>query len=223
MLTLSKLQKVEPAIFAGNNLGKEPSPKLIASTIRQLVKEFKDTPQSINSGNCDLFAERLVSRLKYGYAMETVSLEEEDCDDPEDFDEDLTDVPNHAFVQIGDRYYDAETPQGVTNWWDLPVYKRYDFKETVRPITGIFTRKLALVGSETFEQWLVESNRSERKASFKRRVKQMRKSIDDNIKCTHDNPCGMRKWEQERGRDSMGITGLEGKQFCLWCHNLYEK
>lgn len=152
MLTLKKLKEIEPAVFAGSNHGKKPSPQTIASTIKAIVKEFGQDPQSINSGDCDRFAEELVSRLSYGAAMETVSADEEDYDDPEDFDEDMAEVPNHAFVQIGNRYYDAETPQGVTNWWDLPVYKRFDFQESTTNQRH-FLRNVPLIGSESFAEW----------------------------------------------------------------------
>lgn len=152
MLTLKKLKEIDPAIFAGGNRGKKPTPEKIEATIKQLVKEFGQDPQSINSGDCDRFAEELVARLKYGHAMETVGADEDDYDDPEDFDEDMADVPNHAFVQIGNRYYDAETPQGVTNWWELPVYKRFDFQES-RTNQRHFLRNVPLIGPETFEEW----------------------------------------------------------------------
>lgn len=31
----------------------------------------------------------------------------------------------HAFVKIGDLYYDSECPTGVNCWEDLPTYQRY--------------------------------------------------------------------------------------------------
>jgi len=30
----------------------------------------------------------------------------------------------HAFVKIGDRFFDSETPSGVRDWRDLPYFKR---------------------------------------------------------------------------------------------------
>lgn len=157
MLTLSKLKEIEPAIFAGSSSGKKPSPALIASTIKALFKEWKQSPEDINSGECDNFAQEIISRLKYGYAMETVSADEEDYDDdPDEFDEDLTQVPDHAFVQIGDRYYDAEAPHGVKNWWELPVYRRHNFSETnYRP----FFQKEPIIGRDNFEEWFNETKK----------------------------------------------------------------
>lgn len=84
------------------------------------------------------------------------------------------------------------------------------------------SQKAPIIGRESFEEWFNESNRSERASNRKRRLKQQQKAIKDNIKCTYDNPCETRKWEQGKGRDSLGITGIEGKKFCLWCNNLYE-
>jgi len=37
MLTLNKLKGIDPAVFAGANRGKKPSPETIASTIEQIV------------------------------------------------------------------------------------------------------------------------------------------------------------------------------------------
>jgi len=93
--------------------------------------------------------------------METVAEDEDDYDEPDDFDEDIADVPNHAFVQIGNRYYDAETPKGVANWLDLPVYKRFNFQES-RTNQRHFLRNVPLIGRETFEEWLTESHQRDR-------------------------------------------------------------
>jgi len=65
-----KLRKIEPAMFAGGNIGKKPSHDQIATRIQQIMKDFGQYPQSINSGDCERF---------------------------------------------------AETPLGVTHWWELPV------------------------------------------------------------------------------------------------------
>jgi hypothetical protein len=42
------------------------------------------------------------------------------------FTEDLTEsnLPRHAWVFIRGRHYDAETPRGVRDWKDLPVFRR---------------------------------------------------------------------------------------------------
>jgi len=71
-------------------------------------------------------------------------------------------------------------------------------------------KKLPLIGSDTFEEWFTESNRGERAASRKKHHKAQRKAIDNEEKCTHEEPCDTRKWEQGRGKDSLGLTGLEG-------------
>ncbi len=41
---------------------------------------------------------------------------------------DLSNVPNlshHAWVCYNGRHYDAESPEGVDNWTELPIFKRY--------------------------------------------------------------------------------------------------
>lgn len=34
-------------------------------------------------------------------------------------------LPHHAWVEVGGRLYDAETPNGVPAWMDLPCYQRF--------------------------------------------------------------------------------------------------
>jgi hypothetical protein len=42
------------------------------------------------------------------------------------FTEDLTEspLPGHAWVFFHGRHFDAECPQGVRNWRNLPVFRR---------------------------------------------------------------------------------------------------
>ena len=65
------------------------------------------SPQQINSGNCDSFAEKL-HELIGGQIFETT------------FDHNL---PTHLWVELNGYHYDAETPEGVSEWKELPIFK----------------------------------------------------------------------------------------------------
>ena len=30
----------------------------------------------------------------------------------------------HDFIEYKRKFYDSEAPKGVSNWWDLPIFKR---------------------------------------------------------------------------------------------------
>jgi hypothetical protein len=36
--------------------------------------------------------------------------------------------PGHSFVKIGDKYYDAEVPWGVSQMRKLPIFKKNGYK-----------------------------------------------------------------------------------------------
>ena len=65
-----------------------------------------DAPNVINCGDCHLWA-AIAKRL----IPDAELLSAEDW---------------HAFVKIGDKYYDAERLHGVKHWWSLPANKELD-------------------------------------------------------------------------------------------------
>ncbi len=98
------------------NDGKSPSPDVVTSSIKKLLLKFKKdglNPREINSGYCHDFAYGLVRLVPGSEVWESDPVE----DDPKS--------PVHAFVKVGSLYYDSETINGVKNWKDLPVFKRY--------------------------------------------------------------------------------------------------
>lgn len=72
--------------------------------VDEIVAEMGDSPISINSGRCDEFAEEFAERVG-GEVM-------------------VDDYISHYFVKYNGRYYDSETPNGVTNYHDLPAAQR---------------------------------------------------------------------------------------------------
>lgn len=99
----------------------------LRNIILALVKQWEEsrgyTAYSINSGNCETFAMELQEAveasptLKSGhYCMmwgeEYPELFEKVC------------PRGHCFFKFEDKYYDSETPNGVTNPEKLPLYRR---------------------------------------------------------------------------------------------------
>ncbi len=86
---------------------------MISQEIRKLVKEWDMKPIDINKGLCDTFALEVIKRMG-GYSSEIT-------DQATDFD---TDLPGHFWLEYKGRCYDAECPQGVNNWLELPMFAR---------------------------------------------------------------------------------------------------
>ena len=91
-----------------------PLPELI----RQLVKACGKSPYDINNGDCDSFANALL------IAAEQMDLPVEFFDS---YDE--VDIPVHYWVCIDGKHYDAEVPEGVREWRELPIFKNYFLKK----------------------------------------------------------------------------------------------
>ena len=79
----------------------------------------------INAGDCFRWA--LLACKLHGGQLYSVSLMIEDLDFiiPGTFKPDGT----HAFIKIDNKYYDAETTEGVDDWEQLPYFKRIDFSQ----------------------------------------------------------------------------------------------
>lgn len=65
------------------------------------------TPRQINDGRCNDWAwfvwNRMPGTLIGGHRI---------------------DAEGHAYIFYRGRYYDAETPKGVKQWWQLPWFRR---------------------------------------------------------------------------------------------------
>ena len=83
----------------------------IQKAITQTIKDWDMTPDQINGGNCDNFAGDVTRLLGEGEPI---------------WDDELTgeEWGSHCFIKYKNRYYDAECPQGVNNWQDLPLFAR---------------------------------------------------------------------------------------------------
>ncbi len=79
---------------------------LLSQVIRQVVKEFSEHPYDINDGRCDEFAEVVIERVP-GAVFRDLGLEW-----------------GHCVIEFDGRYYDAEEPEGVLHWRQLPLCVR---------------------------------------------------------------------------------------------------
>lgn len=78
----------------------------------------KLTPEMCNDGYCDIFADKFKEMYPASEKWTT--------------DYGIDDSFGHVFNKLGNKFYDAETPQGVTDWKQLPymqkvlkLYKKY--------------------------------------------------------------------------------------------------
>jgi hypothetical protein len=86
----------------------------VPAVVKKLVKEFGKTPYQINDGECDDFADKLQEQIG-GVFLQTA---------PWDGNFVSSQLPGHAWVYWGGRHYDAETPNGVADWKQLPIFKK---------------------------------------------------------------------------------------------------
>jgi hypothetical protein len=85
--------------------------KTISEIIGELVERFDLPAHLINSGKCRDFAEALQREFPDGKVC------------PNDFEDGYC---YHVSFLWNDRFYDAECPEGVEDWRNLPCMKRYD-------------------------------------------------------------------------------------------------
>ncbi|MBI3416717.1 MAG: hypothetical protein HY043_15605 [Verrucomicrobia bacterium] len=82
--------------------------------IRRLVAAYGLQPCDINNGNCDYFAEDFL------FASKTLGNLGEFFVTPDD-----EDLPRHCWACVSGKHFDAEAPEGVEDWRDLPIFKKH--------------------------------------------------------------------------------------------------
>lgn len=76
-----------------------------------VVKDWIEfTPQVINNGFCDIWAEHFIKHIGGDFKSTHIS--------------DGGDTSGHSFVKYKDLYFDAEAPQGVKSPLELPYFQR---------------------------------------------------------------------------------------------------
>lgn len=106
-----------------------------AAAIADLLRSPRfagQTSREINRGDCDVFAGELLMRIG-GSHFST------DFDGPGG-------EPSHEWVELNGRAYDAETPEGVAGWRELPIFIRHREQVARR-------NREALIGTAMFRRW----------------------------------------------------------------------
>jgi len=73
------------------------------------------TPQQINDGNCDSFADDVQTTME-NHQWTGCSVQETDFMNSEE--------PGHFFLKYGNKFYDAQCIEGVSDYHQLPIMKR---------------------------------------------------------------------------------------------------
>jgi len=100
--------------------------KTVTNEVMRLRASYKrlygESPQQINSGNCDEFANDLLTKFPKGYTFWGDEI-------PERFkpyftEDRLSEIGCHCFFYIDGFYYDSECPNGVDHPAKLPFFRR---------------------------------------------------------------------------------------------------
>lgn len=84
------------------------------NSVQNVLRQYSESPIEINRGLCDHFSEALIKEFN------RVGIEARQCVTPEDVE-----LPGHYWVETAEgRCYDAETPEGVFFWYELPIFTR---------------------------------------------------------------------------------------------------
>lgn len=121
----------------------------IEQIIRRKIKSFMmhanvESPFQINNGDCEEFAMDIINELG-GYSNDTYELVSEDFGDewatvqpgfkskfgdlPLEVRKEFN-LPGHVWVYHKGKHYDAEAPDGVKNFFLLPIFKRAIERQT---------------------------------------------------------------------------------------------
>lgn len=91
----------------------------ITKIIFDQIAAFDLPPREINNGSCMTFAEAVVEELVRRGEHGAMAVDVEWFD--ENWDQDY--APWHAWIYLNGRWYDAEVPEGVDDWEELPFWK----------------------------------------------------------------------------------------------------
>lgn len=86
-----------------------------AEAVRATLTHFEGGPRDINSGRCGEFASALAGP---NGPLDGVVASTDGCND-------LVGGMAHTWVVFEERHYDAEVPEGVDDWRDLPFFQRF--------------------------------------------------------------------------------------------------
>lgn len=100
---------------------------VINETASEWVEDYGITPQQINHGECAAFAHEVCNSYS-GSELLIKRTADEDVLGQSDASDHLTE-PHHVWIFDGQYHYDAEAPDGVPTWRDLPFFERNGYGE----------------------------------------------------------------------------------------------
>lgn len=95
----------------------------LAEATARWCREDGTTPEDINGGNCEAFADEVASRVPGAVAVWDWEADEDAGYPPLEVRADWC----HCFIRYNGMYYDSECHAGVADWIDLPFFKEWDF------------------------------------------------------------------------------------------------
>jgi len=104
----------------------------ISDEIRAEVSEMGMHPFDINDGYCEDFANNVIARMggyRDGLCETEVEIETKGqigCQD----------LPGHVWIVCDGLHYDAEEPQGVDDWRELPLFARLGRIDRYKELLG---------------------------------------------------------------------------------------
>lgn len=84
----------------------------IERRILELQQSYRCTPEEINQGECDVFADEIVEEYPEATWVNNLEFAAQNG------------ISEHVWVECGGTYYDAEVPGGVSDWRELPFFRR---------------------------------------------------------------------------------------------------
>jgi hypothetical protein len=148
MKDLKQFIKTTLREFLNENLQNRSVTEIIKQELDKWENEYNIKTCDINTGDCFVFAESLEGVLKmngfkdvevlttdlfYDLATEYAKEDEEIWYKEENYNsfkpKDFQWVKNgyHGWVYVNGKHYDAEEVNGVTNFYDLPIFKRHTY------------------------------------------------------------------------------------------------
>ena len=83
----------------------------VSTIIKDLLKNSSCSIEEINNGQCEDFMMNLISELPEDAIERTIPFDSE--------------LPGHYWVEFRGKHYDAETPDGVNDWRELPIFEKF--------------------------------------------------------------------------------------------------
>lgn len=161
----------------------------IGQAIQNIREAFGEPPYVINNGRCGEFAREVSQRVDDAKV----------CSYP---DYECPGSIGHEWIMHRGQFYDAECPEGVEDWRDLPIFRRGRQKE----LTGEWVDDLAIV---------------DRRLAQAEKLRELGRSVRTTLQNEHGTVAGHCVEASERLLEQLEDTTLDGSVVEGWC--LYDR